>query len=178
MKKKLFVVFVGLVLVSMGLTPYNAQGQVKTLVKEIRQLLPISLGTMGDMTEVNQVDGNIEFTIQCNEEFVDIKTLQQQPDQLRQTMKQSMLAQKDDPNVKLLIDEFSKYNKGITYRFIGKNSGQSVKVSLTPDDLKEIKNTPSTVVDVEGTARDECTEQQYPVSDGYWQRPCVEQNRH
>ena len=82
MKKKLFVVFVGLVLVSMGLTPYNAQGQVKTLVKEIRQLLPISLGTMGDMTEVNQVDGNIEFTIQCNEEFVDIKTLQQQPDQL------------------------------------------------------------------------------------------------
>lgn len=149
MKKKLFVVFVGLVLVSMGLTPYNAQGQVKTLVKEIRQFLPISLGTMGDMTEVNQVDGNIEFTIQCNEEFVDIKTLQQQPDQLRQTMKQSMLAQKDDPNVKLLIDEFSKYNKGITYRFIGKNSGQSVKVSLTPDDLKEIKNTPSTVVDVE-----------------------------
>ena len=38
MKKKLFVVFVGLVLVSMGLTPYNAQGQVKTLVKEIQQM--------------------------------------------------------------------------------------------------------------------------------------------
>lgn len=171
----------GLMLACTGLTSCNAQNSTQALIKEIRAVLPQPLGLMGDMTDVNVVDGNVEFTIRCNEDFMDLKSLQQEPDQMKLSLKQSMLAQKNDPNVKLVIDELTKIGKGLTYKFIGAKSGTTIKVKLSADDLKEIKNSHTSLDDVESLLQMNVqnTNTQCPMDVGnglVWTNTAIENN--
>lgn len=116
----------------------KASSEMEQIVKEINKQCPISAGMMGDITSA-QIDGdNVVFTFSCEEDFINIESLQQNQASVKYGIIQTFATMKDG-NVQFLMNELEKAGMGITYKLVGKDSGKQLEVSVSADEIKNVK---------------------------------------
>ena len=144
MKKSIFKftmqVFVGCMM--MILAGCSAQeNKLAKIVKEANKQCPIEMEIGFSIERIAYENGNVVFTYVLNDEIVNVGNLKKNPDLLKQSVTASLSNPKGD--VKALLDLATEENVSLHFVFKGKQKGEIVDVSLTPDELKTAANSPS-----------------------------------
>lgn len=115
----------------------NAQtSDLESIVQILNDQMPMSLGMVGEMTEISINQSCLEFTATVDEDIINIEALKANPELLKENMRQLIL--NPDRNMKIVIDELIPAHLGLRLTYIGERSGNKVSATMEPDELKEI----------------------------------------
>lgn len=114
---------------------YGQSKNINDVVKEFQSELPLSLGTMGEITSFSISDGNLFMECRVNEDVVDIPSLQNNPSLMKENMRQWLLT--PNPQYDVFFDALEDAGLGLKILYIGKESGERVSCELTSTDIKE-----------------------------------------
>lgn len=113
---------------------YGQSKNINDVVKEFQSELPLSLGTMGEITSFSISDGNLFMECRVNEEVVDIPSLKKNPSLMKESMKQWMLT--PNSGYSFMLDALEEAGLGLKVLYIGKESGERVSCELTSTEIK------------------------------------------
>lgn len=118
------------------------QTKYEVVAKQINSQCPISMGMVGDFTGMEFDDGNIVFNYSINEDFVNIESLNQNPE----LMKNSLEAMIKNPNqeFKVFLELIQEDKIGMTMRFQGKDTDKEAMLTLDYDELVKVMNANTT----------------------------------
>lgn len=118
------------------------EAKYNIVVEQINKSCPISLGVAGELTDVAFEDGNLVYNFTMNESLTDIEVLSSNP----QLMKNSMSAMFRTPTKELkdMMDLMEQDKVGLTFNYVGRDSGKKASLTISYDDLKEALETEST----------------------------------
>lgn len=145
----LMVAFIAMLSFMVSCTEAKAQdalqsktAKYKAFVELLNMNCPVSMGMAGELTSVAFEDGNLIYNLSLNESLADIEKLGKNP----QLMKSSMTAMFRNPNkdTKILMYMMEKDSIGMTYNYVGKDSGKKASLTISYEDLKEALETEST----------------------------------
>ena len=116
----------------------HAQSEnITEIIDGLQSNLPISLGSIGEITDIAISDGNLLLTCSVNEEFVDIPALQKDPSLINANMKQWMAGSSVETDY--IFDELGSAGLGLKVLYIGKTSGERVSYELSNSEIKDRK---------------------------------------
>ena len=136
MKKSNLILIVLAMVLGMSSTPCNAQAVgLKEVVHATNQICPISMGVIGDIAEVDYVKGNVVFTCEVDEQYVNVKALKKDPS----TMHETLLAGVANPSseMRFLIETLVEEKAGMSYILVGTTSGVSATITLTAEEIRK-----------------------------------------
>ena len=114
---------------------FGQSKNINDVVEEFQSELPLSLGTMGEITSFSISDGNLFMECRVNEDVVDIPSLQNNPSLMKENMRQWLLT--PNPQYDVFFDALEDAGLGLKILYIGKESGERVSCELTSTDIKE-----------------------------------------
>lgn len=119
-----------------GMRPvcYGQNQQLVEMVELLQSMTPISMGMMGEVTDITISRGELVMTSSVDESMVNIKKLQENPELLKENMNQMILDK--GSSIHFLIDELKDSGLGLRLKYIGKTSGETVSCALTSEELK------------------------------------------
>lgn len=149
--KHLIVLLVATFMLSAG-TVKAQSSNLKRLVRELNDEMPMSLGMMGDMTKVAIDNGYLEFTAIVDENIINIEALKSNPGLFKENIRQLFLNR--DSDIEFLFDEVVKADLGIKLTYIGRDSAKRVSGMLTSKEIKgiaksRIKKDPDALLDAQ-----------------------------
>ena len=109
---------------------------LESIVRLLNAEMPMSLGMVGDMTEIAIRQGCLEFTATVDDDLINIEALKANPELLKESMQQMFLNKNKDGNMKILMDELIPANLGLKLTYIGKSSGMRVSATMSAKELK------------------------------------------
>ena len=109
---------------------------LESIVRIINDQMPMSLGIVGDMTEIAISEGYLEFTATVDESIINIESLKANPELLKENMRQLFLNR--DANLNVLMDELIPAHLGLKLTYIGRSSGNRVSAMMSSKELKEL----------------------------------------
>ena len=114
------------------------ESKIEKMVDSLNNECPISMGVIGEITDVEYENGNVVFNCSVNETLVNIDALNENPDLMKRNIKTVF----NNPNgeTKELIDMLIEENSGIVYRYTGKESGKVTSITLSSADITDINN--------------------------------------
>lgn len=115
--------------------------ELKQEIEKVNKACPQNMGLMGDMMSAKYNDDTktAEFYYITNDEFVDIDLLRKNKDMVRLSFK-SLL--NDNSEFSKAMKLASDAGVGLKYTFKSKDTGKSVDVVLTSEDIKKALNEP------------------------------------
>lgn len=132
--KKFFQLFV-LVVVMVSLASCGESKLQKT-VKEVNKECPISMGVVGEISSLEYKDGNVVFNYLINEDITNIDALKGNEEMMKRSVVTTFSNSTGD--TKNMIDELVKEGAGLILNFKGKDSGKTVTLNLTKDEIVSI----------------------------------------
>lgn len=141
--------------------------KLKRAVEEMNEECPIDMGTVGEMTSFEYKDGNVIMSYNVNEDIVNIDALQANPDLMRQTAL-TMFTNSEKGGTKNLLADMEEAGAGLTLQYTGIESGKTVSVTLTSEELAEAKETANDDTDPDAVLEKEVevTNAQMPMEAG------------
>lgn len=141
--------------------------KLKRAVEEMNEECPIDMGTLGEMTSFEYKDGNVIMSHNVNEDIVNIDALQANPDLMRQTAL-TMFTNSEKGGTKNLLADMEEAGAGLTLQYTGIESGKTVSVTLTSEELAEAKETANDDTDPDAVLEKEVevTNAQMPMEVG------------
>lgn len=119
--------------------PARAQDvDLNEIVEILQEMLPISMGTLGEMTDIYLEYNELVLVSNVDESIVNIANLQKEPALLKENLRQMVLD--EDSSFRFLVDELLKSGKGLRLVYIGKTTGKSVSCAMTSKELKQAIN--------------------------------------
>lgn len=112
------------------------QSRLEKFVEKLNNECPASMGEAGELTGVEMADGNAVITITVNEQLFNIDAIKANPDLLHHTLVQNFRNPTDD--MKALFGELRRCNAGLTYVYVGNETGNKVSATLTSDEIKTL----------------------------------------
>ena len=146
MKKRLFslvIAFVAMTLFMVSCTDVK----YKTVAELVNKQCPQSLGEAGDFTGVEFEDGNLIFNFRMNEKLTNIDVLAQNPQMVKKSLEN--MFQDSSEGMEALKKLIEEDKIGLTFNYIGKESGKTASITLTYEDYKEtinIKQSPEEIL--------------------------------
>ena len=103
-----------------GMRPvcYGQNQQFVDMVEILQSMTPISMGMMGEVTDISISRGELVMTASVDESMVNIKKLQENPELLKENMNQMILDK--GSSIHFLIDELKDSGLGLRLKYIGK----------------------------------------------------------
>lgn len=144
MKKLLFFLSIVAVILCVTLTGCENEN-VKTLKREIEaadEQCPVNMGMMGDMLSMkyDEKTKEVQVYFSMHEDMLSIEALKNNEQMALQSMKLSFSKREQ----KELLDLMIKAESGLSVIYKSASTGQTFKVNLSVDDLKEIRDNPMT----------------------------------
>ena len=113
------------------------QSRLQIAVNLAKSSCPFDMGLAGVGEDVELEEENVVMTLKLNEQFANIKALEQNKEQFANTVANLMAAEKNSQNLlKIMVEE----NIGLEYKIIGNQSGEKMNIVLPPDQIKSILN--------------------------------------
>lgn len=118
------------------------QSKLKAVVAIANKQCPIEVEGIGKVTSIIYDKENVVYTLNMNEDIVDISVLKENPESMKETIKAMFLNPEAD--VKELLNLIAACNAGLQMKFVGQDSGEEAVCRLAPEDVKEVLNANST----------------------------------
>lgn len=111
---------------------------LKSMVRVLNDQMPMSMGVVGDMTEISINKDYLEFTATVDESIINIEALKSQPELIKENIRLFFLNK--DENMRVLLDELVPAGVGLKLTYVGRDSGNKVSTMLTLEELKDLSN--------------------------------------
>lgn len=110
------------------------QSRLEKIVKAMNEECPLSMGSIGEITSVEIVDGNALCNLMIDEQYMNIQALKDNVEVLRQNILTSFM----NPSKEMadLITELKRSDAGLIYKYTGKQTGNSFQVVLSAEDIR------------------------------------------
>ena len=131
-KKSIMFVAVAIIAMVAGLTSCSKESQLKSAVEKANSDCPIYIMDGLQMTSVLDDGSNVVYVVETSEDVLPIELIEAQSSE----MKNAMATTFNQPDTKELIDVLVECNKGMAFRFVGEQSGDSYEIVFTPAELK------------------------------------------
>lgn len=121
--------------------PASARAQnvdLNEIVELLQKELPISMGTIGETTDIYIEYNEMVLVSNVDESIVNVTNLQKEPALLKENLKQMVLD--ENSAFRFLVDELLRSGKGIRLVYIGKTTGKSVSFAMTNREIKQAIN--------------------------------------
>ena len=116
---------------------FGQSKNINDVVEEFQSELPLSLGTMGEITSFSISDGNLFMECRVNEDVVDIPSLKNNPSLMKENMRQWLLT--PNPQYDVFFDALEDAGLGLKVLYIGKESGERVSCELTSTKVLDLQ---------------------------------------
>ena len=136
-KNLLAVILLSVFTFGTGTFCYGQSESITEIIDGLQSNLPISLGSIGEITDISISDGKLLLTCSVNEEFVDIPALQKDPSLINANMKQWLAGSSAETD--FIFDELGSAGLGLKVLYIGKTSGERVSYELSNSEIKDRK---------------------------------------
>ena len=120
----------------------NASAQITEIVREFNKEMPLSMGIMGEMTQVSISGNYMEMICSVNEDVVNLQALKNSPDLMHENLVQ-MITNGNINGMDYIISELKDANLGWKLTYIGKSSHTKVSTSLSASELKRLTAQPN-----------------------------------
>lgn len=110
----------------------------KAITEMVNKQCPQSMGMAGDFTGVDFKDGNLIFNFRMNEELTNIDALVQNPQMVKKSV--ANMFQDSSEGMQALKKIIEEDKIGLTFNYIGKESGKNVSITITYEDYIEAIN--------------------------------------
>ena len=136
MKKSIFSF---LLLVAMAVLVSCGESKLKTIVETANSDCPVSMGNMGEVTSIEYVDGNVVYNLSVNESIIDIDALNENPKLMKKGVLAMLNSSDADNDTKELVKALEEADAGLIFRYHGSKSGKTASVSLSRNDITDMK---------------------------------------
>lgn len=113
---------------------YGQSNNLNEILEELQSELPLSLGTMGEITSFSISDGFLLMECSVNEDVVDITSLKKNPSLMKESLRQWLLT--PTPQYDVFFDALEEAELGLKFSYIGKESGERVSCELASTVIK------------------------------------------
>ncbi len=138
MKKTLVAISCLLVAVMTMFSCSEGETKLSIAVAAADKLMPQSMGMMGEMTSIDYEDNMVVFTCMVNEDIVPLDQLELNQAEAKNAMLLSF--KNGDDNMKEMLGLMKDAKAGMMYKYVGKDSGDEVKIVLEADELTDLEN--------------------------------------
>ncbi len=152
--------FVGcLVMMLAGCT---ADNKLKLAAEAANKKCPVSMGAVGDVESITYEDGEVVYTLAINEQLSNMQAMKENPED----MKQMVLTNFANPegNQKTMLDLIIDANASLRFVYKGKESGETIEMALTADEVKAAADNTSLTAEDKLNAEVNATNMQLPMS--------------
>lgn len=136
-KKLLTVILLSVLTFGTGTYCYGQSESITEIIEGLQSNLPISLGSMGEITDVSVSGGMLLLTCSVNEDFVDVPALQKDPSLINANVKQWLAGSSSE--TEMIFNELGAAGLGLKVQYIGKTSGERVSYELSNSEIKDRK---------------------------------------
>lgn len=112
----------------------DPEAALQNIIEGIRLQMPIQLSEGMVNSAVSMDEEYLSYSIQCNEDLVDINDVQANEEEAKSAMKE-LIATSTDPTFVKMIDLLRSTHRGLAYHYIGTTSGKESVISITPEEL-------------------------------------------
>lgn len=113
---------------------YGQTELLKSSIKEMKAMMPMSMGMVGNLTDIAITGKILVITATVDETLIDITALQNEPELVRANMQQMIL--NNDSGIQSLMEELKKSDMGIKLVYVGGTSGKTVSCTLSSEEVK------------------------------------------
>lgn len=148
----LFAVMVGTAACGDGKTKNKVKSPIEQLKHELEiadRQCPYNAGAIGDLISIKYLENTneVQFYFIINDNLLDLDVLEKNKRLARQSTKLALTLQKQSPkqseDVNRMLKSMIDTDTRLVYTYKSNSYGKSFNIRLSPDDLKEIYNTPS-----------------------------------
>lgn len=133
MKKQLAILLCALVAI-VGLAACSAESKLQIAVKAANATMPEDLGD-GMVMESVKLEGDFAvYTVSLEESEISIKDMQEARYEMKQAMLQT-IKYDSDSDMRAFIDALKEANKGVKFKYVGKDTGETFVISILPSEL-------------------------------------------
>lgn len=129
MRKNLFICLIAMLMTFTSC----GESKLQKMVESTNSECPISIGELGEATEISLEDGYVVFTYAINEAYADIDALSENPETIKSGVV-SALVQSSKDMFKLMKEEHA----GLKLKYIGKTSKKTFTMELSPEECVSI----------------------------------------
>ena len=115
----------------------RGESELEKVVKAINDECPMSAGDIGDMVSAELQGDMVIVTMNMNESVFNIDALQKNPDLIKTSLVEMLKNPTED--IKTMIDELKKSTAGLTYKYVGKQTGKEISVTLSKEEIQALK---------------------------------------
>ena len=135
MKKYIYVSFILMTIMLFGSC---AESKLQEAVEEFNKKCPISMGVAGELTKVTLDDDNVVLFYTMDEDYLNIEQLKSNKELVKNNMINVFRNMDSELNdmIKLMVDA----DKGFVVKIRGKQSGNTVSITLNHDDVALIND--------------------------------------
>ncbi len=141
--------------------------KLKRAVEEMNKECPMDMGAIGEMTGFEYKDGNVVMSYDVHENIVNIDALKANPDLMKQSAL-TMFSNSDTEGTQNLLNDMEEAGAGLTLKYTGIETGSTVSVTLTHEELVEARNSTNGDSDPDAVLENEVevTNAQMPMEAG------------
>lgn len=112
----------------------DPESALHNIMEGIRMQMPIQLSEGMVNSAVSMDEEYLSYSIQCNEDLIDINDVQANEEEAKAAMKE-LIATSTDPTFVKMIELLRTTHRGLAYHYIGTTSDKESVISITPEEL-------------------------------------------
>lgn len=112
----------------------NPESALQNIMEGIRLQMPIQLSEGMVNSAVSMDEEYFSYSIQCNEDLIDINDVQANEEEAKAAMKE-LIETSTDPTFVRMIELLRTTHRGLAYHYIGTTSGKESVICITPEEL-------------------------------------------
>ncbi len=120
-----------------------AESKLKVGISSVQKECPISLGGMGEVTSITYENDEVVFLYTLDDEYINIAQMAENTDVTKKSIVSSLVNSKTRALLEIMVDAGADLSMVIK----GMHHGQEVKITLTPEELKETLDSPEPTVE-------------------------------